>query len=352
MKKRTCRPWVQAAIEKRQRRATHQWTHTHLLKGKLRTEDGFAMSPGAVQRPAKSDGQKRLVRYYVSQKAIKRGDKNCPIKIINARHVDDLVRAVVLDHLEQHEALDGLPKQEPQVRDQRLRELIHRVVLAPERLTVELDAAQIEEVSSSDEPQSNADGEPATENMPTCLYRPEVERRGNHVILTLGIRVKRLDGRRLLLSPDGPDLLMPAAPKPQEHIGRAIGQVYRWRMILMEQELTIAQLAEREGGSSSQIKKMLPLINLGPHILRRALNGKLPPSCSLKHLQEAAQHLDWRNQEAYLGLDRLPERHFANRQESQVPEQPYRVADGSLYESLNWPRNAKDPEFSGAFSFA
>lgn len=69
-----------------------RWTHTHLLKGKIRTFEDHAMSPASVQRPgSKSPGsgdapdaaggggitQKRRVRYYVSQKAIKHGYASC-----------------------------------------------------------------------------------------------------------------------------------------------------------------------------------------------------------------------------------------------------------------------------------
>jgi hypothetical protein len=95
-------------MRQQERHARNTWTRTHLLKGKLRTFEGYAMSPGSVQRPiskradpVNGNGRsgKRLVRYYVSQKAIKHGYKSCPIKTINAQHIDDLVRGLVLDRL-------------------------------------------------------------------------------------------------------------------------------------------------------------------------------------------------------------------------------------------------------------
>ncbi|MEO0632045.1 MAG: recombinase family protein, partial [Planctomycetota bacterium] len=93
-------------IGHRDTKSLHRWTHPHLLKGKLRTSDGFAVSPTSTHRPltkrgstARGRGQKRLVRYYVSQKALKHGFKSCRIKSINAEHLDDLVRAMVLDQL-------------------------------------------------------------------------------------------------------------------------------------------------------------------------------------------------------------------------------------------------------------
>jgi len=86
----------------------HRWVLPYLLKGKLRTHTGHAMSPTSVHRPAKKNGvteantskdkpmnTKRLVPYYVSQLAIKEGYKNCEIKSLNAQRLDQLVRGLV-----------------------------------------------------------------------------------------------------------------------------------------------------------------------------------------------------------------------------------------------------------------
>lgn len=72
---------VRARMDTAERETRCRWTHTHLLKGKLRTFENYAMSPGSVERPiskrpdvagAPGGPNKRLVRYYVSQKAITR----------------------------------------------------------------------------------------------------------------------------------------------------------------------------------------------------------------------------------------------------------------------------------------
>ena len=98
---------------------------------------------------------------------------------------------------------------------------------------------------------------------------------------------------------------MPADPQPKDHIVQAIGNAYRWRELLAGGNLTQTQLAKNLNISDSQIRKYLPLIYLGPNILKRALNGTLPPSVTLVNLLKAAQQLDWQRQAAFLGLDRL-----------------------------------------------
>lgn len=291
---------VQKMIDKQERRTRHRWDHPHLLTGKLRTHDGFAMSPSAVHRSISGGkGKKRLVRYYVSQKAMREGYKNCAIKTINASHLDDLVRALILDYLD-GESLGHLRHREPQLRDRWIREIIGQVVIAADQITIKLSTDRIEACKHFDWPKIDKGREA---NTSTCLYKPAVNHRRQQVILTLTIQIKKLDGKRLLLSPDGQDLFMPAESQPKDHIVQAIGNAYRWRELLSEGNLTQTQLAKDLNISDSQIRKYLPLIHLGPKILKRALDGTLPPRVTLINLLKAAQQLDWEKQTAFLGLD-------------------------------------------------
>ncbi|MEM8736938.1 MAG: hypothetical protein AAGG38_00470 [Planctomycetota bacterium] len=256
------------------------------------------MSPGAVHRPSKVKGEKRLVRYYVSQRAMRQGYKHCPIKTINATHIDALVRALLLDYLDGQD-LKHLRQRDREARDFWIREIIDRVVLAPGQMTIDLNSERIEACRDVEWPDLKTDMGASL----ACLYKPTVENRRSRVVLTLGIQIKRLDGKRQLLSPNGQDLIMPAEPEPKNHIVIAIGNAYRWRELLMQDNLTLKQLADRVGFSDSQIRKYLPLINLSPDILRRALTGRLPSTATMMRLLAAAKHLNWDQQAHFLGLD-------------------------------------------------
>src|SRR5690606_20898299 len=83
------------------------------------------------------------VFYYASQKAMKQGYKNCQIKSINAGHLDDLVRSLVLEHLHTTHQIDLRTLDAPS-RDHWIREALHRVIVATETITVELDPARFE----------------------------------------------------------------------------------------------------------------------------------------------------------------------------------------------------------------
>jgi len=287
---------VHELMEKKNRQSRHRWTQPYLLKGKLRTGDDFAMSPGSVHRQHKAGG-KRLVRYYVSQKAIQHGYRACAIKTMNARHMDDLIRALVLDYL----ASLSFPEltQEPiEVQDHWIREVLDGVVLTPEKLVVRLDTLKVAECREKKWDGALVKGP----TRPTCPYEREVETRGKQVVITLRIQIKRLDGRRLILSPEGHDLVLPSEPQPKEHIVSAIALAYRWHEELVSSKRTLSELAQLQDLSESWIRRLLPLTHLGPEILKAALTGFLPPSLTLNDLLAAAENLDWSKQSRALGL--------------------------------------------------
>ncbi len=142
------------------------------------------MSPGAVHRPASRKGEKRLIRYYVSQKALQQGYKHCPIKTINAHHIDDLIRALLLGYLKD-DSLEHLRTCEPQTRDHWLREIINRVILAPDQLTIDLDKDQTQTCRDNDwpKPDTSNHGPVQSDNTPTCLYQPQVQHHRRKVTL-------------------------------------------------------------------------------------------------------------------------------------------------------------------------
>ncbi|MAO22305.1 MAG: hypothetical protein CMJ35_14215 [Phycisphaerae bacterium] len=288
---------AQQIMKKQEKSKLHRWTHPHLLKGKLRTSDGFAMSPSSTHRPLTKRSetkQKRLVRYYISQKAIKRGFKSCPIKTINAEHLDELIRGLVLSYLNHDEVL-----QQPQsVRDRWIRRVIESVTLDTDQVIVSLLSEQIDRLRSH----KFTAGPAEVSAYPSCLHTPEVEECGNTISLTLRIQIKKLDGRRLLLSPDGSDLIIPSNPVPQQHIVDAIGQAYRWHNELIRSGTTIRAYAEQHQIARSRMIELLPLTQLGPEPLHHALAGKLPSTITLDDLISASKRLDWDLQASELGI--------------------------------------------------
>jgi DNA invertase Pin-like site-specific DNA recombinase len=280
---------VQTKMAKAQREVGCRWTHTHLLKGKIRTSEGSRMSPGSVQRPppkSNPTGPTKLVRYYISQKAIKLGYGTCPIKSINAQRVDDLARALVLDHLRAVHGAD-LGRCDPAERDHWIREIIEAAIIAPDRVAIDLTAERAAACVAgfaSDrgtQPSTKAAGRrPAAKldpGLPTCPLTPTVEHRGRITRLTVDAVLARGDARRLLVAPNGRGLLSrrsaDGAPLPDSSVVHAIGMAYVWYEELKRDGGSIRAMAKRWGASKTHVQEALKLTLLGPHELGRLLRG-------------------------------------------------------------------------------
>jgi len=295
---------VQGKMRQVKREAGTTWTHTHLLKGKLRTIQGtedHAMSPGSVHQTLVS-GEQRRVLYYTSQKAIKQGYKNCAIKSVNARHLDDLVRGLVLDHLKRVHGVE-LAGFVPAERDQRLREIIRRVDVTPKALKIELlTAADATFMPTS--PSNTKRAQSATDAIPSCPFTPIFTAADGIEMLALPIAIKRHDGRRILVSPDGHDLMVSMSadgrPVPRPNLVAALGQAFALHREILRTRCRFEDAARKLAFTDTWGAMLLELTVLSPSIQRSILTGTLPQTVTLKDLRQAARHLDWSLQEAAL----------------------------------------------------
>ena len=260
---------VRTRIQSRDRDTRHRWTPPHLLKGKLRTVAGDAMSPTTTQRPLTKRSetkQKRLVHYYVSQKALKQGFKSCPIKSINAEHLDGLVRGIVLSHLS-HPSLHA---QESEIRDHWIRQVIHRVLVSEERLSIELDAKACKLLSQ----QEFRGPVPSQNGLPQCKQSLQVTDLGDTVRISLRISIKKRNGKRLILDADGQELLQASRSEPDPHLVNAIGLAYRWHDEMLATGESISAYAKRTGVSETQVHRLLPVVWLDPRCVSSVLRGE------------------------------------------------------------------------------
>jgi site-specific DNA recombinase len=298
--------------------ASRGWTHTHLLGGKLKDGGGRAISPSHIKRVA-APGT-RATPYYKTQKSMREGGSACPLRSLNARLLDDLVRALILDHLasiRRQLALNapstGLrrPIDGPSTRDLALRALIHRVVITPRSITLELVTDRLEALPTIDGESSRAASRQreseTTEPRPARTpFKPDVAHRGVLTVLSLEMQIKKLDGRRMLVSPDGHDLLashgVERDPTPNLTLIRPLAQAHAWHRELNRTGETIEVLAKRLGEHPQRMHHLLPLTQLGPRVIDAVLTGRLAPSITLKRLLAAARRLRWDAHEHMLGM--------------------------------------------------
>ncbi|QYK49313.1 MAG: recombinase family protein [Phycisphaeraceae bacterium] len=303
---------VQALINRRERAPATRWSHTHLLKGKLRTNEGSTMTPSnSMKRLA--DGGCRRVPYYVSMKACTQGRGSCPVRRVNAGVLDTLVRALVLDRLESAHGVH-LGHVELEVRDLWIREVIEGVVVGIDCLRVTLNVRRIRACRESLGDGSRSSSTPTPTPVPRCRYVPEVTQEPTGVqlsevereTLALQIQIKRHDGRHVLLHPEGQDLICKldsrGRPEPSPHIVRAIGQAYAMHGEVLRTGKPMEEVARALGMDPARGRQLHVLTHLSPTILRAALTGTLSPQVSLLDLRAAASELDWTLQASRLGM--------------------------------------------------
>lgn len=296
---------VQDSIQVKEKSSRHHWHSHFLLKGKLKTHEGYCMSPSTTKLDKKQDNQqaRQKKRYYVSRKALTQGYKQCAIKTLSA----DLLEALVINHVLHYlyqtcinifYVISQLTHDTE--RALQLRMLIECVTVRPDRLDIAISKAGLSQLAS----QENLHTTQKIDNPPTIFHQPEILETSVTITLQLPIQIKRTNGRRLIVSQDGKDLVLPAHPKPDPVLVQAIGRSFGWKKLLEQSpELTIRDLAKQCGYSDRYLSRQLPLTGLAPDILHRALSGTLPSTVTLHGLEEASGYLSWNQQRTHLGLN-------------------------------------------------
>ena len=158
-----------------------------------------------------------------------------------------------------------------------------------------LDASKFESI-----PKSESTSEPKHDvEIPQPEYQPTIEEDTARQLVTLelNIQIKRIDGKCMILSPDGQDLTMPKNPEPNPVLVQAIGRAYQWRKELDDNpELTIVDLAKRSQFNERFIRKHLTLTRLSPTILHKVLTGQTSKLMGLEELFDVAKSYLWSRQ--------------------------------------------------------
>ena len=189
-----------------------------------------------------------------------------------------------------------------------------RWALALDHVDVTLSVAQIhacaEALGELARARSGSDARPVRR----CHFTPQVriessERQGigsGREVLTTDLQIKRHNGRRLLLSPEGRDLVprlnAAGTPAPLPHIVRAIGQAFALHAAVVRSGGEVNAIAKEHGIHRSRVHHLLHLTRLSPAAIRAALTGTQSPQIALEDLHDAADCLDRSMQAVRLGL--------------------------------------------------
>ncbi len=284
-------------------------SNSHPLKGLLRLATGESLSPSGTKG----------IRYYVSQRAIKQGYKNCDLKSLNANLLEDIVFAYALNRLPII-LIQYILNQYQTTKHEGwliIRKLIQSITVSTTAIWITLDKKSINEVQQQleeDKFYSTKQSKQQLSSPFAIVYPAEYQEDENTITSKIIVQIKRHDGRRYILSKEGKQLIYLVQDKTNIKntqrandyqsitILQSIAEVHVWKDYLQTKEMTVKKLAKEINKSDGYIHKRLKLLALSPIILKQITTQTLSPLISIKDLIKASSFLDWNKQHKFLSI--------------------------------------------------
>ena len=196
-----------------------------------------------------------------------------------------------------------------------LRRLIETVTISTNNIWIKLIKTEIDALQTELSEQAFNTNRLDKDNLPLgnpydIIYPAETQENHTTITCKIAIQIKRYDGRRYILAPDGNAVVVPNVSNPSPQLNthqsnailQAIAEVHAWKEQLENSNITVKQLAKQIGKSDTYLYGRLKLLYLSPTILKRITTHSLSPIISIKDLLKAANHLDWKQQHHYLSI--------------------------------------------------
>lgn len=134
--------------------------------------------------------------------------------------------------------------------------------------------------------------------------KPLITDSGHTVTVHVPLTIKKRGGRKLVLAPDGTNLLGSNVASVQRRfdstIVKAIARAFRWREMLESGGYaTIREIAHAEKINESYVGRMLRLTLLAPDLVEAILNGQQPAGVQLDGLTGRVP-VEWKAQRAVI----------------------------------------------------
>ncbi|MDX1950285.1 MAG: recombinase family protein, partial [Rickettsiales bacterium] len=284
--------------------------NTTLLKGLMFDVEGFAISPTYSKKKGK------IYRYYVSQKAVKKGFDKCQIKNIPAEEIESIVlyqvRQILTSTKMMMKVYGNIIKEYPQLSQDEFKNLIENfdgiwdelfpaeqqkiLQLLINKITVYTDKVEIEFLPLGIIDFANRVGGGVQISKETNnIYEPYK--------LTIPVNFVHGKGQKFLITPSGQEYQAPSKPAYDNSMIKAICRAFEWQAQINKGKYrTAKEIAEAEGLSRSYVSDVLRLNLLSPEIINAIITGKQPRSLTLLSLMNKFP-LSWEEQKVYFELN-------------------------------------------------
>ena len=115
--------------------------------------------------------------------------------------------------------------------------------------------------------------------------RPTLSKDGRTITVRIPMTLRHQGGRKQVVTPAGATPWIPAPPRIDNTLVKAIVRAHRWRDMLESGDYaTVRDLAKAEAINESYLGRVLRLTLLAPKIVEAILEGKQPASLELDDL--------------------------------------------------------------------
>ena len=117
--------------------------------------------------------------------------------------------------------------------------------------------------------------------------RPILSKDGRSITVHIPITLRHQGGRKQVVTPAGATPWIPAPPRIDSTLMKAIVRAHRWRDMLESGDYaTVRDLAQAESINESYLGRVLRLTLLAPKIVETILEGRQPANLELSDLLE------------------------------------------------------------------
>jgi hypothetical protein len=120
---------------------------------------------------------------------------------------------------------------------------------------------------------------------------------GQTVTIYVPLMLRRIGGRKRVISPPGATAWMPPRPEINSPLLHALVRAFHWQSLLDDGHFaSVNELAKAQGKNASYVAAVLRLTLLAPDIVEAVLDGRQPSTLQLQPLMRKGVPVAWDEQ--------------------------------------------------------